>query len=396
MFTLYVGVDVSKDTFSCTGLHNKAEKRFCLTASMNRTGFADLLETIRNHCSETSSVLVGMESTGCYHVNLYSFLAAHDIKTVVINPLLINNFAKLSLRKTKTDKKDSLLIAQFLVLNTTAISAVSVSEDHRDLRELARERESISHLIAKTKTEIRQALHRTFPELPSLCNVFSRGMLEFLKAFPSARMIRLAKPKAISKALRPADKRKTPPVSAEQIMEAARSSVASISLAKELIVPGKIATLLHLQQRLTEMTELLENICKATMVQDLEVLTSIKGISTKTAIPFLAELSAIERFDSYKKLIAYAGLDPAIYNSGKRQASGKISKRGNSHLRRVIWLMTFCTVRQNPVMKDYFLKRIREGLPFKKAMMATSHKLLRLIYAMLTRKTYYVPQISNA
>ncbi|MCK7476949.1 MAG: transposase [Candidatus Moduliflexus flocculans] len=144
------------------------------------------------------------------------------------------------------------------------------------------------------------------------------------------------------------------------------------------------------------MTELLENICKASMVQDIEILTSIKGINTKTAIPFLAELSAIERFDSYKKLIAYAGMDPAIYNSGKRQASGKISKRGNSHLRRVIWLMTFCTVRQNPIMKAYFLKRIREGLPFKKAMMATSHKLIRLIYAMLTRKTYYVAQISNA
>jgi transposase len=122
---------------------------------------------------------------------------------VVINPLLISNFAKLSLRKTKTDKKDALTIAQFLLAHKDKISQMSVSQDMQDMRDLARERESLSHFISATKTEIKRVLQTTFPELERLCSVHTGIMLEFLKEFPSARLIKLAKPQAIAKAMEP-------------------------------------------------------------------------------------------------------------------------------------------------------------------------------------------------
>jgi len=222
MYTLYVGVDVSKDSFSARGLDNNGETCFSLTAEMNYKGFSELLNALSSCSQSPSSVIVGMESTGCYHINLFSFLAEQDICTVVINPLLISNFAKLSLRKTKTDKKDALTIATFVLLNKDSIVEVSISQDYRDLRDMARERESLNKFIASTKNDMKRILQYTFPELESMCNVFSQTLLCFLAEFPSARVIKVAKRKAIEKVLQPPDKRMARPFTAEEIIEAAR------------------------------------------------------------------------------------------------------------------------------------------------------------------------------
>ena len=389
MYTLYVGVDVSKDSFSARGLDNKGDTCFSLTADMSYKGFLDLLNALSSHSSSLSSVIVGMESTGCYHINLFSFLTEKDIHTVVINPLLISNFAKLSLRKTKTDKKDALTIATFVMLNKDSITELSISQDYRDLRDMARERESLNKFIASTKNDIKRNLQSTFPELESMCNVFSKTMLCFLAEYPSARLIKSAKLKAIAKVLQPSDKRMARPFTAEEILAAAKKSVATMNPAKEIILKGKISTLQHLERRLDEISEILTNMCKAMMIEDLKILISIKGINMKTAVPFLAELGGIERFSSYKKLIAFIGIDPSIYQSGKYKGTGKISKRGSRHLRRILYSMVMCVVRYNSFFRSYHLRRKAEGLPPKKSFLATAHKLIRVIFAMLSHKTYF-------
>lgn len=111
LYKLFVGIDVSKDFSSARGLDPEGQSCFLLSFPMDATGYSEVWRLIRSHCEDLSKVMVAMESTGCYHLNLYSFLISQGIKTVVINPLLIANFAKLSLRKTKTDKKDALTIA---------------------------------------------------------------------------------------------------------------------------------------------------------------------------------------------------------------------------------------------------------------------------------------------
>ena len=89
-----------------------------------------------------------------------------------------------------------------------------------------------------------------------------------------------------------------------------------------------------------------------------------------------------------------AGIDPAIYQSGKTDRKGKISKRGNRHLRRVIWLMTTKVIQHNGRFRRYHMKRLKEGLLYKMAVMATAHKLIRVIFAMLTKKTVFNAKIN--
>ena len=389
MYNLLVGVDVSKDFFSAAGLDEEGKEHFSGTYEMNSHGFSEFLKALSSHGERLDQMIVAMESTGCYHINLFSFLSSQGIRTVVVNPLLISNFAKLSLRKTKTDKKDALTIARFLLDHHEEISQFSLSQDHQDLRDLSRERESLCHLIAATKVEIKRVLRTTFPELESIGNLYTGAMLRFLQQYPSARLVRGTKRVAIAKALRGPYVGDKLTFTAEDIIKAAQSSVAVVSPAKEIIVQGKIATLLHLKERLEELTKLLTDLCKATRVEDLKILQSIKGVGPNTAVPFLAEVGEVKNFTSSKKLIAFAGLDPSIHQSGKFLGASKLSKRGNRHLRRAIYLMTTSVVSQNVFFKAYFLRRKKEGLPPQKALFAVAHKLIRVIFAMLSQRTCF-------
>ncbi len=273
---------------------------------------------MKSHCQNRSEVTIAMESTGCYHINLFAFLCSEGMACVVVNPLLITHFARLSLRKTKTDKKDALTIARFLLANRSKLSQASYSQSSQDLKDLARERESLAVMIAGLKNDVRRLLQMAFPELEHRCKLFTETMLRFLMKYPSARTIRVAKSKEISKALIHTEgKRKRVFISAEEIIKLANASVASDSMAKELILSEKIETLLYLEEKKERITKALVEACRSMRVDELDIITSVDGISEITGSTFLAEFGDIHAFSSSRHLIAFTGLDPSIHQSGQ-------------------------------------------------------------------------------
>ena len=389
-FRWFLSIDVSKETFDACCITRHGERLFNLSASMDRKGFEELIKQLSTLSTPKESVLVGMESTACYHINLYSFLVSLGYTVMVINPLLISNFVKLQLRKTKTDKKDAYVIAQFLLLNRDSLSQTILSSDISDLRDLSRQRESLVDQMSSTKSEIKRLLSITFPELEHISGIFTKSMLRLLCQYPSAASIKQAKRSQIAKILIPGSYGKQTDVSVDRILKAAQVSVGTSSATKEIILRQKASLLTQLEEHLQELTDILIELCQGKIQGDMDILTSMKGIGEKTAVNFLIEIGGdIKQFESHKKVIAMAGLDPAVYQSGKIDRKGRISKRGNRHLRRVIWLMTTKVIQFNERFKQYYLKRIKDGLPYKKAVLATAHKLIRVMFAMLRNKTLF-------
>jgi len=394
-FRWFLGIDVSKETFDACCINMKGESLFSLSTSMNRKGFEELITQLSGLSVSQESVLVGMESTACYHVNLYSFLISLGYTVIVMNPLLISNFVKLQLRKTKTDKKDASVIAQFLRLNRDSLCQTLVSSDFSELRDLSRQRESLVDQMSSIKSDIKRLLTMTFPELERMAGVFSKSMLRLLCHYPSAASIRQLKRSQIAKILIPGSYGKQTASSVERIIKAAQGSIGTTSPAREVILKQKASLLMQLEQHLQELTDILKQLCQAKIQQDTGILTSMKGIGEKSAMNFLIEMGGdIKQFERHQKLIAMAGLDPALYQSGKIDRKGKISKRGNRHLRRVIWLMTTKVIQFNERFKKYYLKRIKDGLPYKMAVLATAHKLIRIMFAMLMNKTLFNPRMN--
>jgi transposase len=390
LFSGFLGIDVSKDKFDAYCIDIHGEKHFYLSCPMDRAGFEKLVSRLESLSLPRETLLVGMESTACYHINLFSFLLAGGYTAVLINPLLISNFVKMQLRKTKTDKKDAFVIAQFLLIHMDTLAQTIISPHISDLRDLSRQRESLLSQMTALKCDMKRILTMTFPELEKLTGVFTKSILQLLSRFPSAQAIVQADPAEITRLLMDHSMGRNSATTTQAIIQAARSSVGTTSPSRELILKQKTDVLIHLEGHLKELTAMMIELCRSGMGDDIDIMTSLRGIGEKTATSFLVEMGGdIRKFNNHKKLIAMAGIDPAIYQSGKHDGQGRITKRGNRHLRRVIWLMTIRVIQFNDCFRQHYQKRRQDGLPFKKAVLATAHKLLRTIFAMLTQKTTF-------
>ena len=177
-FDSFVGIDVSKDKFDACGITRDEAKLFQFSATMDRRGF----EKLKGHLAvvTVSSVLIGMESTASYHVNLFSYLVSEGYNVIIINPLLISNYVKMQLRKTKTDKKDAVVIAKFLLANGDTLIQRATPSLISDLRDLSRQRESLVDEMTALKINIKRLLNITFPELEHMTLVFTSPPIGFI------------------------------------------------------------------------------------------------------------------------------------------------------------------------------------------------------------------------
>jgi transposase len=395
-FCGFLGIDISKGTFEGCCIDTDGKVLFQVSLPMNRSGFEKLVTRVCAIPLAKGSILIGMESTACYHISLFSFLMALGYTVSVINPLLISNYLKLQLRKTKTDKKDAAVIARFLSAHGAGLPQSRAESQITDLRELSRQRESLLDQMTAIKCDIKRVLSITFPELEQTMGIFTRTTLRLLTRFPSARRLAEANREEVAALLHNSSRGRSTPVAVDTLLQVARTSVGAANPSREMILRQKASILAHLEEHLQEMTNTLIELCQSSLEKEVEILTSIRGIGEKTAATFLIEMGGeIRNFETHNKLIATAGLDPSVYQSGQYEGRGRITKRGNRHLRRVIWLMTVRAIQFNDLFKCYYRKRIADGLPFKKAVLATAHKLVRIIYVLLTRRTMFRAQVTS-
>lgn len=381
----FCGVDVAKDSFVVSIRNGKLlmENR---TFAMDKSGFKGFERTIKDFRKDA---LVGMEPTGIYHNNLLNFLKERDYNSVVVNPYMLHQFFKFTNNKpTKTDKKDSKTIAEFLEFKKDELKEVPNAGDERySVRYFVREKERITQGIARAKTEIKRILSLVFPEAEAVSGVFGKKFLSILLEIGGASRIKsMSRGEFIKKAGNSLDKTRgrRSKLSIDKIYELASSSIAGDYPDYEQLLKMKIKRLYGLFEEKEYITGLIKEKAEKLFKREVDILSSIPGIAEESAIYLMAELVDIKRFSHYKKLVGFCGLDPVIKQSGRFKASWRISKRGNAHARRIVWIMAGCVKRSSPYFRDYYLKkREKDKKSYKEAVVATSTKLLRTIYALL-------------
>jgi len=159
-----------------------------------------------------------------------------------------------------------------------------------DLRDLSRQRESLVDEMTSLKIEIKQLLNITFPELEHMVGIFTKSILKLLQQYPSANALRDADIGQLSQTLIADSYGHKREEFAKTLIKAARSSIGTNSPAKEMIIKQKIGLLLHLEEALQEITDMLIEMARKLMEEDINIMTSIKGIGDKTAANFLVEM----------------------------------------------------------------------------------------------------------
>ena len=390
---VYVGIDVAKDKHDCFILSSEGEVLAdVFTIANNRDGFETLLQQIQSCTRPTDKIKVGLEATGHYSYNILGFLLEKGMPPYLINPLHTNLYRKsLSLRQTKTDRIDARTIATMLMSDVDLKSYTDTAYHNEELKSLTRYRfEKVSER-AKLKTSVSRLVNILFPELETLVpTLHMASVYAMLSEFPGARQIANAHLTHLKAVLSDASKGHYDREKAIEIRETARTSIGSAMPAKSLELQHTIRLIRELDKEINE----IEAAIKTIIDEMTPPILTIPGISYRMGAMILAEIGDFSRFDSPDKLLAYAGLSPSTYQSGKLNATGTYShmeKRGSRYLRYALFNATKFVCQWEPSFAAYLARKRAEGKHYNVAISHAAKKLVRLIFALQTSGKAFQP-----
>jgi len=385
----YLGIDVGKFSHSLC-LLTEAGKKTIFQINNNREGF----EKLRIKLSELNcdkNILVGMEATGHYFLNLYDWLlqCGFDSEQIaLLNPLQVKSFRNTNLRGAKSDNVDSERIAVLLKFGEFKRCNVATDE-MMNLRELTRLRADLVANIGDLKRKIISVMDRVFPEFMTVfSNRFGKTVMSLLNSYTPEEMAELSLEKLtdviknLSGRGRGISQKKI-----QALHEASRNSIG--------ITFGRQAFKIELDILLTrlkvfkEQVEKLENEIQLIAEKFDSKIFTIPGIRATTGAAILSEIGNIQNFSLAVKLIAFAGLDPKLKESGKYQGRTPISKRGSKYLRNAIWYSAMVACRVDDKFKKFYQDRRNKGKSHRYSVTAAANKLTKVIYHVLKNKCEY-------
>ena len=386
-----VGIDIGKNHHEASIVSPEGKQigrslRFATTHKGANSLMSFIFKNIGN-----SPCVFGMEATGHYWYPIYSFLKAKGYTIYVINPIQSDSLRKMYIRQTKNDSIDSFLIAEVIRFGQFWTTSMA-DENILAMRQLCRYRDSVISSRTEIKLRIGTIMEQIFPEyekqFSSLWVSTSMGILEKyltpenIENAPIDELFEIIKDKSHNRLTR---------AKAISIKEAAADTF-GIKIAQD-------AFSFQLKQLIDRMNFLDKQI----EALDIEImkyyepfdcyLHTIPGIGIIGAATILAEIGDISRFKNSSALVAFAGIDPTVRQSGEFNSThNHMSKRGSPYLRHAIFLAaTTCSFHNSP-LNAYYKKKRDQGKHHLTATGAVARKLTTIIYAVLRDSKPYEPK----
>ena len=374
--TYYVGIDIAKykhDCFIADELGCVIRESFSF--NNDKDGF-NILLSILKELKHKGQIKIGFESTGHYHFNLKLFLEANGFDYVEFHPLLVHKFVSTqTLRRTKTDKKDSTMIAKYLM--TIDYKPYAYSFYHiSNLKSLTRLRETLITDRTRFLNQIIAYLDQIFPEFKPLfpdglnksafyllTNYMTPNKMSKLDSNKYSRMKRELK-HAISYQ------------KVCQIKEAAINTIGHSSKALEYALKTSLDTFLYLDSQIEELESKIIEIYDSLKCH----IHTIRGLSKLTAAGILSEIGNFDKFLTPAQIQAYAGLEPSKNDSGEKIGNGKMVKHGSSYLRKYLMNSAETFYVHNPSISDFYWKKRSEGKHHNVALSHVARRLINTIF----------------
>ena len=376
---VYIGIDIAKFKHFASVVSSDGKvivKPFSFENS--RQGFMKLIEEIENF----QDCLIGLESTGHYAENLIQFLYERNYSVALINPIQTDSLRDSNIRKTKTDKVDTMLIVQCLMLKKYSLVS-SKNIDLIKLRRLSRFRLEMVQQQTRIKTQLTACLDIVFPELAHFFkgNLHLKVSYALLEKYSSAKAIRSARIDGLTNLLFNNSRGKYNYEKALQLKALAKDSIGLDNPAIELQIQCLIKQLRLYQKQISDIDISIMTIME---IINSPILT-IPGVGYTLGAMIISEIDDIKRFSNPSKLLAFAGLDPVVKQSGNFQSDSlKISKRGSTYLRYAIYRVAFLIIYNNETFHNYYIEKRAQGKNHRVALGHVCNKLVRIIFKILT------------
>lgn len=378
MSMYFIGIDISKYKHDCCIISAADQKVVSkVTIKNNKAGFDELL-TIINSLSNPEDIRIGFESTAHYALNLELFLESSLLTFMEVNPVLISEYKKSkTLRRTKTDSVDCESIARWLM--TVEYKPHSKGFYHAySLKSLTRLRDKLIRQRSFYLVKITNVLDHTFPEFKPFFNErLSKTALYLLENYGSAEKMARMNSASYEK-LRSVSRGKFSP---QQFLRLKELAVNTVSV-NNSIFDVELNSLLSLYKSLVKEIDTIKKEINQLIEEVHPHYMSVPGIGPLSAAVIYSEYGDISNFTNPGQMLAFAGIEPGINESGTESHGGKMVKRGSSQLRYTLINCCLPLIRFDMTFATYYAKKRGEGKPHRVAITHVAKKLIRVIYAL--------------
>ncbi len=388
MSLYFIGIDISKYKHDCCVMSAAAQTVVAkFTIKNDKSGFEQLITSLQS-LSLPEDIRIGFESTAHYALNLELFLENANHSFMEINPVLIKEYKKsTSLRRTKTDSIDCESIARWLM--TVEYNPHSKGFYHAySLKSLTRLRDRLVRQRSFYLVKITKVLDHTFPEFkPFFHERLFKTALYLLENYGSAeKMARMTS--ASYEKLRSLSRGKFSPQQFLQLKELAANTIS----VNNSIFDVELNSLLTLYKSLVREINTLEAQINMLIEEVHPHYMSVPGIGPISAAVIYSEYGDISNFSTPTQMLAFAGIEPGINESGTGSHSGRMVKHGSSQLRYVLINCCLPLIHFDMTFAAYYAKKRAEGKPHRVAITHVAKKLVRVIYALEKQGTDFNTQ----
>jgi len=337
---------------------------------------------------------VVMEATGRYHEPVAAALHELGIYVCILNPIVIKQSGAGSVRKVKSDKKDAFKIAKYGLDNWTKLREYTPMDAIRQqLKLFSRQYNLYMKTSVSMQNNLISLLDKTFPGADKLFDSPARDdghqkWVDFAMDFWHCDCICRVGEKAFIERYRKWCKRK-----GYNFSDVKAEDVYASSCGHFTTLPRNDNTKLLIQSAAAEVVATMkvlatvkaEVIRLAKQLPEWETVRSMYGVGDITGAQLIAELGDARRFANRGSIVAFAGIDPEVNESGNyRRESNPSTKRGSPHLRKTLFQIVSTYLKKSPTdepVYQFLDKKRSEGKPFYVYMTAAANKFLRIYHA---------------
>jgi transposase len=385
----YLGIDVSKGYADFTLLDkNKKELEKVFQLDDTRAGHDALKELMQQFIKQhhISTMYCGVESTGGFENNWYAWLVQLSgvlpLKAARLNPSGVKNNAVAGLERNITDALSSRYIAEYLIAHADKVTYDVQDDKYGSFRSMHKHINLLKKQNTQLINEMKMVLYSSFPEMMRYCKQgIPEWVLDVLKKHASSTAIAKLKAGQLTKFKHVTEEK------AQALLAKAKSSVASrTSAMQEFLIKSLAKQISDKQGLIEEHKNFLIKNCKG---EEVNTVVSIPGIGFYSAAAIMIEIEDIHHFATPAHLASYFGVHPVMKESGDKQFAFRMSKKGRASMRAILYMCAQTAVMHDAHLKSIYHRHRSKGKNHKQAIGVIMHKILRIIWGLLTKKETY-------
>lgn len=394
MKTFYLGIDASKgyaDFIILNDLKKVVLESFQLDDTFE--GHCLLYDLLMKFLTDhpESIIYAAVESTGGYENNWYnallSFQGTLNLQMARLNPLGVYHNSKADLKRNVTDKISAQSVAEYMIAHPEKVT-YQAQDPLASLRKQWGFVKMLTKQSSQLLNQLESLLYSANPEILAYCKDGVPGwVMKLLVKYPTAANLAKAKVTSVTK---------IPYLSSDKaetiIINAKRSVAAATDEVTQQLIVTTVKEIMHLKQTIKAQTDIMAKACS---VPEVDLLKTFSGIGDYSAIGLILNIQCVKRFKTVKKLASFFGLHPVLKVSGDGVAVVRMSKKGRTEPRQILFMVAMTAITTNPLISEIYLEHVQKGMEKMAAIGLCMHKILRVIYGMLKNNSPFDLEIDR-